>query len=334
MKELESTYLFYFLIFIISNISLFLIYWLYESKLKNQALSDRLDYVVSPTISSEREGGKGKLFGSKNKEDGLLERKINAMLSKRSTTDQPLQLFLYRCGLKTSTTTLILIFLGCWNFFLLCAFFVLKYEMSSSILISLAVSIFLFYNYLKHLSNKYKQAIIESLPQAVEIVLRGIRSGSSIEKTFEVVARESPSPLKEEFEGILKEIQFGVPYDRVLVTSANRVDLDEYYFFVTALIIQRQSGGSLSDVLENILFVLYKTSEMRSKIKIISSEGRLSGIVLACLPVLLALFLWKMHPDHLTFFYYDPLGNKMMYAILGLFFLAYLSIKKIVNIKA
>lgn len=333
MEKSETTYLVYFLIFIIANITLFLIYRLYESKINNQVLLDRLDTVASQTQSSAREGGKGKLFGSKTKSEGLLERKINFILSKRSTTDQPLQLFLYRCGIKTPPSTILLIFLGCWIFLLLLLTFVVKYEIITSLLISLFVSFFIFYSYLNYLGNKYKQAIINSLPQAVDIVLRGIRSGSSIEKTFEVVARESPSPLKEEFEGILQEIEFGVSYDRVLVTSANRVDLSEYYFFVTALIIQRQSGGSLSDVLENILYVLHKTSEMRTKIKGISAEGKLSGIVLAFLPVILALVLWQFHPDHISFFYYDPLGNKFFYTILGFFFLAYLSIKRIINIK-
>ncbi len=333
MENVETEYFFYFIIFIVANIMLFIFYRFYESNLKNQALLDRLDSVFSLNHSSERDGAKRKLFGPKNKAEGLLERKINAILSKRTTTDQPLQLFLYRCGIKTPASNILLILIGSWFLINLFVSLVLSYELIHSIIISLVATIFLFYNYLNRLGNKYKQAIITNLPQAVEIVLRGIRSGSSIEKTFEVVARESPSPLKEEFEGILKEIEFGVPYDRVLVTSANRVDLNEYYFFVTALIIQRQSGGSLSDVLENILYVLYKTSEMRTKIKVISSEGRLSGIVLGLLPVCLALFLWKVHPDHLTFFYYDPMGNKMLYFILGFFFLAYLSIKKIVNIK-
>jgi tight adherence protein B len=327
----EQNYFFYFILFILVNIVLFLVYRIYEGKAKEQLIQDRLDSVV-PIANGNRETENG-LFSSKGKSDTLLERKINAILSKRSTTDEPLQLILYRCGIKTDVTKILALITAMLVFVSLILLYGLKFTLFQSIPLSLGIVFFGTYSIFNRMTERRKIKFFESLPQAVDIILRGIRAGGSIEKTFGVVAREVPSPLKEEFEGIIRELEFGVPYDRVLATSARRVDLSDYYFLVTSLIIQRQSGGSLSDVLENILYVLHRSLEMKTKVRVVSAEGRLSGIVLAALPLLIAGFMARFNPEHLQFFYEDPLGNKLLYIIFGLFFLGYVTIKRMVNIK-
>lgn len=334
MQGSENSYFLYFLIFLFANIVLFLFYRFYEAKAREQAVQDRLDTLITSSKSGTANNATKGLFEKKTKSESLLDRKLNAILSKRSSTDQPLQLFLYRCGISMSATKIFLILMISYIIVFLLFNYILKLDVYKSFLISIGGISFGFYTLLSRLEAKRKKLFLYSLSQAVDIILRGIRSGSSIEKTFAIVARESSSPLKEEFEEILKEIEFGVAYDRVLVTSANKVDINEYYFLVTALIIQRQSGGSLSDVLENIIYVLDRTSEMKTKVRIVSAEGRLSGIVLAALPLLVGLFMYKFNPEHLMFFYYDPLGNKLAFSILFLFFCGYLSIRKIITIKA
>lgn len=334
MQDSGNSYFLYFLIFLFANIVLILFYRFYEAKMREQAVQDRLDTIGSSSKTAAVTNAKKGLFEKKNKSESLLDRKLNAILSKRSSTDQPLQLLLYRCGLTINVTKIFLILLISYVLVFLLSSNILKMDIYKSLLISIGGVSFCFYALIRRLEAKRKKLFLDSLPQAVDIVLRGIRSGSSIEKTFTIVARESPSPLKEEFEEILKEIEFGVAYDRVLVTSANKIDINEYYFLVTALIIQRQSGGSLSDILENIIFVLSRRSEMKTKVRIVSAEGRLSGIVLSTLPILVGLFMYKFNPEHLMFFYYDPLGNKLAFLILFLFFCGYLSIKKIISIKA
>lgn len=332
MENTGNDYLFYFLVFVAANILLVLFYRYFEASAREQAIQDRLD-AASPFLKKGNAGLAKGLFSSKSKSENLLERKINSIMTKRSDTDQPLQLFLYRSGINIDLTKIIIFIFIAWLLFLLFLYYFIKFDASRSVLFSFLGIGLGFSTLMTSRQNKRKRAFLDQLPQAVDIVLRGIRSGSSIEKTFTVVARESPAPLKDEFEKILNELAFGMPYDRVLINSANRINLSEFYFFVTALIIQRQSGGSLSDVLDNIIYVLGRSSEMQMKVKVLSAEGRMSGMVLGGLPVVIALFMYKFNPDHLQFFYSDPLGNKLFYFILILFFLGYVFIKRMLNIR-
>lgn len=333
IHDVDNNNSIYFLIFILINIILFLFYRVFESKAREEAIQERLNTVSASRYSNNDIGNIKSLFLNKSKPDSLLERKLNSILSKRSTSDQPLHLFLMRCGITMNPTKILIVWATTWSIILLSLIYIFNLDLLKSLFISFAITSFGFYSLLNRMQASHKKKFLDSLPQAVDIILRGIRSGSSIEKTFVIVARESPSPLKDEFEQILKELDFGIAYDRILVNSASKIDVNEYYFLVTALIIQRQSGGSLSDVLENILYVLNKVEEMQSKIRIVSAEGRLSGIVLAALPIIIGLFMYKFSPDQIMFFYYDPLGNKFFYVIMFLFFCGYISIKRMITIK-
>lgn len=332
MENPGNDYLIYFFIFIAANIILFLFYRYFEASEREQAVQNRLD-AASSYINNSNTGTQKGLFTQKSKSESLLERKINSILSKRSDEEQPLQIMLYRCGISTDVSKIIFILFLFWLLFLLFLMYLVKLDPVKSVIFSFVGVSFIVFNVFSSMQNKRQRIFREHLPQTVDIVLRGIRSGSSIEKTFVVVARETPSPLKEEFEQIINELEFGLPYDRVLMNSADRVNLSEYYFFVTALIIQRQSGGSLSDVLDNIIYVLGRSTEMQAKVKVLSAEGRMSGLVLAGLPIFVGLFMYKFNPDHLQFYYVDPLGQKLFYAIIFLFFLGYISIKKMLQIR-
>ncbi|MBW8309133.1 MAG: type II secretion system F family protein [Candidatus Paracaedibacteraceae bacterium] len=260
-----------------------------------------------------------------------LEKRLNNFLKKDRYGYGWVRLKLLRSGINQSLERLIALFSVTWIIVGISAFFLIHLSVMKSVLYALATTIGLSHMLLKRYEEKRKKMISEHLAPAIEIILRGVRAGSQIDKTFRIVAREVPSPLKEEFEQINSEIDFGADFDKVLHASALRVNIPDYYFFITSLIIQRRTGGSLGDVLENIIATLNKSHELRLKIKVFSSEAKTSGYVLSGLPVIAILALLKIKPEQIEFFLHDPLGQTLFLTAGCLIILAMVTIRRMIR---
>lgn len=305
-------------------------YYLIEDKKQMQKIKNRLDSVnlvagSTTTLHS--------ITDIRINRESLLEKKLNAMFSANKTGENLLQLKFYRCGIKLDLKKIGTFLLLTYFTFFIIADFLTPIGLIYSILTSLGATIGFSYILLNFLEKRRRKKILAQLSTAVEIILRGIRSGSSVERTFQVVFRELTPPLKNEFNQITKELEFGVSFEKVLHNAATRINVPEFYFFTTALMIQRKSGGSLTDVLENIIHSLNRIQEIRMKIKIYSSEAKTSGYVLACLPVIIWVILMNIKPEHIAFFHEDPLGRKILMIAIGLFLSAFVMIKRMVNLE-
>src|SRR5262249_43153925 len=159
------------------------------------------------------------------------------------------------------------------------------------------------------------------------------RAGHSLAAGMHVVAEEMPSPIADEFNRVYEEQNLGIAVEDALKGMCERVPNLDLRFFVTSVLIQRQTGGDLAEILDKIGYVIRERFRILSQVKTLTAEGRLSGIVLIALPFGLFLMMLHIKPDYIEKLWTHPLGIKMAVGALILQVLGAIVIKKIVTIK-
>lgn len=176
-------------------------------------------------------------------------------------------------------------------------------------------------------------AFAGQLSDALELVARALRAGHSLAAGMHVVAEEMPSPIADEFNRVYEEQNLGIPIEEAMRSMCDRVPNLDLRFFVTSVLIQRQTGGDLSEILDKIGYVIRERFRILGQVKALTAEGRLSGIILIALPFGLFLLMLHIKPDYVEKLWTHELGIKMSVAALIAQILGALVIKKIVNIK-
>lgn len=142
-------------------------------------------------------------------------------------------------------------------------------------------------------------------PDAIELLVRGLRSGLPVTETLGVVATEVPGPVGEEFKLVTDRIKIGKTMEDALQETADRLNTPEFSFFVITLAIQRETGGNLAETLSNLADVLRKRSQMKLKIKAMSSESKASAYIVGALPFVVFAMIWGVNPTYLGGFFTD-----------------------------
>ena len=171
------------------------------------------------------------------------------------------------------------------------------------------------------------------LPDALELVARALRAGHSLAAGLHVVAEEMPSPIAEEFSRVYEEQNLGIPIDDALRNVTERVPNLDLRFFVTSVLVQRQTGGDLAEILDKIGYVIRERFRILGQVKALTAEGRLSGIILLALPFGLFLMMLHIKYDYIEKLWTHELGIKMSIAALIMQLLGAVVIRHIVNIK-
>lgn len=142
-------------------------------------------------------------------------------------------------------------------------------------------------------------------PDAIELLVRGLRSGLPVTETLAVVATEVPGPVGIEFKGIVERIKIGRTMEESLQETADRLGIPEFNFFCITLAIQRETGGNLAETLSNLADVLRKRSQMKLKIKAMSSESKASAYIVGSLPFIVFGMIWWINPSYIGGFFTD-----------------------------
>jgi tight adherence protein B len=142
-------------------------------------------------------------------------------------------------------------------------------------------------------------------PDAIELLVRGLRSGLPVTETLSVVAQEIPGPVGEEFRGVVDRIKVGRTMEDALQDTADRLNTPEFSFFCITLAIQRETGGNLAETLSNLADVLRKRSQMKLKIKAMSSESKASAYIVGSLPFIVFGLIWWVNSKYLANFFVD-----------------------------
>lgn len=171
------------------------------------------------------------------------------------------------------------------------------------------------------------------LPEALELVARALRAGHSLAAGFRLVASEMSEPIGSEFNRVFEEQNLGLPFEEALNSLTERIPNLDLKFFATAVILQRQTGGDLAEILDKIGSLIRERFKIWGQVQALTGEGRLSGIVLLALPPLLFVAVYRMNPDYLMLLFTDPLGKKMLIGGVLMQLFGALVIRKIVNIR-
>jgi len=171
------------------------------------------------------------------------------------------------------------------------------------------------------------------LPDALELVARALRAGHSLAAGMHVVAEEMPAPISAEFGRVYEEQNLGVPVEDSLKAICERVPNLDLRFFVTSVLIQRQTGGDLAEILDKIGYVIRERYRILGQVKALTAEGRLSGVILIALPFGLFFLMLHIKPDYVEKLWTHPIGIKMSIVAIIMQLLGAAVIKKIVDIK-
>lgn len=171
------------------------------------------------------------------------------------------------------------------------------------------------------------------LPEALDLVARALRAGQALSGALKMVADEMDDPIGDEFDKTLNEINFGVGVPEALKNLANRVDCLDLKFFVIAVVIQRETGGNLAEILENIARIIRERFKLHGRIRILAAEGKLSAIILTGLPFITAFVLFLANPEYIKILIRDPFGRILAGLALSLMILGIISMKKMIAIK-
>ncbi|UCE30175.1 MAG: type II secretion system F family protein [Burkholderiales bacterium] len=162
------------------------------------------------------------------------------------------------------------------------------------------------------------------LPEAMDLIARALRSGHSFPSALQMTGDELPEPLGSEFRQTFDEVNFGVPMNSALQNLCERVPSTDLGFFVIAVLIQRETGGNLAEILDNISAIIRERLKLLGRVRAISAEGRTSGWVLSLLPFVTAFILFMVNPELMSILWTDPIGIRllvggMVFMVIGIF---------------
>lgn len=154
--------------------------------------------------------------------------------------------------------------------------------------------------------NKRISKFTANFPDAIELLVRGLKSGLPVSETLGVIAKEIPGPVGEEFKMVTEKIKIGKTMEDSMQETADRMGTAEFQFFVITLAIQRETGGNLAETLSNLSDVLRKRAQMKLKIRAMSSESKASAYIVGSLPFFVFTMVWWVNPQYLAGFFYEP----------------------------
>ncbi|HQR41251.1 MAG TPA: type II secretion system F family protein, partial [Gemmatales bacterium] len=171
------------------------------------------------------------------------------------------------------------------------------------------------------------------MPDALELLARALRAGQSFIAGLQIIAEEMPPPISTEFGRVYEEQNLGVTVDDALRSLAERVPILDLNFFVTSVIIQRQTGGDLAEILDKISYVIRERFRIWGQVQALTGEGRLSGTVLIALPFVMLLMIIHLNYEYAEILWKNETGRRWSLYALFMQVLGAIVIRKIVNIK-
>ncbi len=173
----------------------------------------------------------------------------------------------------------------------------------------------------------------ELFPDSLEFVSRSMRAGHAFSVSLEMIQREFQEPLAGEFRRTFEEHNLGLPLDVALQKLAQRVPSLDVHFFISAVLLQKRTGGNLAEILDKLAYVIRERFKLRGRIRAISAHGRMTGAALTCIPIAVAVIMFYTNPDYVKFFFLDDVGNIMLGCAVVLQIIGYTVIKQIVKIE-
>lgn len=171
------------------------------------------------------------------------------------------------------------------------------------------------------------------LPEAIDLMSRSLRAGQALPAALELVAAEMADPLGSEFRRATDEQNYGLPFREAMMNLSRRMPIPDLQFVITAILVQKETGGNLAQILDKASFVIRERIRVEGQARIRSAQGRLTGWILCALPFVTFIVMNVMNPGYGKILFEDPFGQKMVIAALILMVLGIIAIRRIVIIK-
>jgi tight adherence protein B len=255
---------------------------------------------------------------------------FNRLLQK-ITIIKKLQDYVSQSGLAFSVGTIVLLSLVLASFVFCVAIF-LKLNLSLSCVAAFIFSSFPFI-YVAFVRASRIKRFTESFPDAISLIASSLRAGYSLQMAIETVVEESKDVVSFEFGQILSQVEVGQNFEDALKGILERIDTSELRLFISGVILQRETGGNLAELLDNLEFVIRDRQQLKRELKATTSQAKLSGIIIGLLPVFVGLAIFVLNPKHMLFFIEDPLGTKFLIASFVSLALGILWIRKVTQIE-
>jgi tight adherence protein B len=173
----------------------------------------------------------------------------------------------------------------------------------------------------------------EQLPEAIDLLCSALRAGHSLMTAIGFIGQEAREPLSGEFSTCFKEQNFGVDFRTALTNLGTRMAVQDLQIFIAAVLIQKESGGNLAEVLEKVAQTSRERFRLRKQIRVHTAQGRMTGWILALLPVALGFAMYMVHPEGISILWTNPTGLKLLYTALIMNVLGALVIRKVIRIR-
>jgi tight adherence protein B len=227
------------------------------------------------------------------------------------------------------------------NFLMLCAISAVVFAIVASVaggnlLFAWAgalLGFFLPYAYAGHMRTKRFAKFEEKFPEAIDTLARAVRAGHAFTTALEMIANEVSEPVAGEFRQLYEEQKFGLPVRDALVNLADRVPLVDVKFFVTAVMLQRETGGNLAEILDNLSYVIRERFKILRQVRVHTAQGRLTMMLLMALPPTVVLVMQLLNPGFIRPLFTDPIGHALIVGGISLQTLGYFFIRRIIRIQ-
>jgi len=198
---------------------------------------------------------------------------------------------------------------------------------------ALVIGSFLPYAVVSYRRQKRFEKIEELFPDAIDTLARAVRAGHAFTTALEMISNETPEPLASEFRKLFEEQKFGMPVRDALMNLTQRVPLVDVKFFVTAVMLQRETGGNLAEILDNLSYVIRERFKIQRQVRVHTAQGRLTMALLMAMPPTVVAVLLMFSPEFVKPLFYDPLGHILLVVAITLQTVGYFVIRKIIKIQ-
>jgi len=310
--------------------------WMVVTRYFRNADVDKMKSRVLNTDEEKKKKKRGKDQNSPvqliQSEDKTTGRVVMHLMQRYDLTNR-LNTLLEQAGLKWRPARLVHACLGLFLVgFLVTRYIIPLQYLAAQLLSGLALGL-LPLLYVLRLRGRRLHRFEEQFPDSLEFVARSMRAGHAFSVSLEMLHREFQEPLSGEFRRTFDEHNLGLPLDHALLKLAKRVPLLDVHFFVSAVLLQKRTGGNLAEILDKLAYVIRERFKLRGKIRAISAHGRMTGLALTSIPIGVAVLMFYANPDYVSFFIEDEIGNYMMIAAGVLQLIGYGVIRKIVSIE-
>jgi tight adherence protein B len=197
----------------------------------------------------------------------------------------------------------------------------------------LILGAFLPYAVVSYRRQKRFEKIEELLPEAIDTLARAVRAGHAFTTALEMISNETTEPLATEFRKLYEEQKFGMPVRDALMNLTERVPLVDIKFFVTAVMLQRETGGNLAEILDNLSYVIRERFKIQRQVRVHTAQGRLTMALLMAMPPAVVAILAVFSPEFVHPLFYDPIGHSLLVVSIALQTIGYFVIRKIIKIQ-